>query len=504
MILKIKKSKLLQILLFFVLFLYFFKIAPIAPYDGDDWSFIGSMRYPIPMWGVHNPTRVLPEVLMPLCGYLSAYIGYPISHDYIGSIVFFSSIVEATFAFACIYLFYKLLLDRFHFEKSKAIYSEIFFVLSLFLVYKMPNQASYSSFWAGDLTCVFFYIIPGLLNASVIMYIEQKSNFNDYFNNQSNLYQGIFLLILYFTIFSNTQLTIIIATYAFFKLVIATFEMKNSDTLKVSINTLKKLWIYLLILGAWLLSIIFDLNGGRAKEVSNNNSDALGATIDQFKNLLNHQNKYYLVLSLVAIIFSLIFNYKKISNREFYKLIILSICSELFSFIYLILAYSKAGSFYAYRPDAMWPIVFYFVFITSLSVASLVRNIKIVSVAMPLVLVLGLIIICNYNFLPLPASNINHSYSTAKSIDNYIINQVVRADKSGKSKVTVKVPVDNKNNRNWPHSYDMPIWLQNTLYSHGLIRTRIKIIFKPSNSVNKRFFENTKDEQPFVPLEVRK
>lgn len=501
---KIKKSMILQCLIFFVLFLYFFKIAPIAPYDGDDWSFIGVMRYPIPMWGVHNPTRVLPEVLMPLCGYLSAYIGYPISHDYIGSIVFFSSIIEAIFSFACIYLFYKLLLDKFHFEKNKAICSEMFFILSLFLIYKIPNQPSYSSFWAGDLTCVFFYIIPGLLNASMILYMENKSDFNNYFNNQSSLYQGIFLLILYFTIFSNTQLTIIIATYAFFKMIIVTFEMKNSDTLKVSIKTLKKLWIYLLILGAWLLSIIFDLNGGRAKEVSNNNSDALGATIDQFKILLDHQNRNYLVLSLFMISFSLLFNYKKMRNKEFYKLLILSICSELFSLIYLILAYSKAGSFYAYRPDAMWPVVFYFVYITSLSVASLINNVRILSAIMPLVLVLGLAIVGNYNFLPLPASNINHSYGTAKAIDNYIVKQIEMADKRGKSSVTVKVPMDEINNGNWPHSYYMATSLQNTLYSHGLIRTRIKIIFKPSSSVNKRFFENTKEEQPFVPLEVRK
>ena len=91
-------------------------------------------------------------------------------------------------------------------------------------------------------------------------------------------------------------------------------------------------------------------------------------------------------------------------------------------------------------------------------------------------------------------------------MDNYIINQVRKADLEGKAVVKVKVPLDQENaspdvsTSNWPHSYDMATWMQNTLYSHRIIRSRIKIIFEPDKKVNKKFYEN-KNQQPFFPLE---
>lgn len=72
--------------LFVFLLIFFIRICPIIPYDKDDWIYIGQMRVPFPLWRNWNPSKVLPEVLMPMCGYIGAYMVYPLTGDYFSSL----------------------------------------------------------------------------------------------------------------------------------------------------------------------------------------------------------------------------------------------------------------------------------------------------------------------------------------------------------------------------------------------------------------------------------
>lgn len=87
-----------------------------------------------------------------------------------------------------------------------------------------------------DLTCVFNYLIPNLLNASMVMYMERFDNFYLEFKTMSNIKKGIFILCLYFTLFSSTQATIIIATYSFFKII----QIFVQERWKLTLDYLKK------------------------------------------------------------------------------------------------------------------------------------------------------------------------------------------------------------------------------------------------------------------------
>ena len=172
----------------------------------------------------------------------------------------------------------------------------------------------------------------------------------------------------------------------------------------------------------------------------------------------------------------------------------------------MIIAYSKAGSQYAVRPDAMWAVVFFFLFIANISFIYLVVNINFVKPMLPLLMVLLSLISFSFNYHQVPADNAPYAAATARNVDNYIISQIKKADKEGKDKVTVKVPLDSANAvlklpaANFPHSYDMATWLQNALYSHRIIRSRIHVVFKPDKAVNNRFYED-RNQQPFTPLE---
>lgn len=499
----------IQVSLFLFILFYLTQLNPLLPYDGDDWRYVGGVRLPFPIWGAWNPTRVLPEVLMPLGGTIAAFVIYPISKDYVASLAFTEALIETVFIFTVLYLFYRLLVKRELLSKWSAVACEIGFFFSFFLLFKKFDRPSYTGFWAGDLSCVFYYIIPGLINLALVLYMLQTHDFNETFNEFTNLRKGLFLLVLYFAIFSNTQLNIIIATFSFVK-IIEVYFLKIKKGKKI---ILKSIWLYCLIMILWLLTVIFDLRGERAKDVATANQGTflqnLGLTLNKFIELFRNQNKYIFILFVLLIIIAVILSAVRGKNSNYqFLLIILNVlfCCVL-SFIYLVLAYTKAGSLYASRPDSMWAVISLFIFAANLSFAYFVKEYSNLKVIMPFLLVIIGIISFNMNERPVYAWNTNHDPLTIKNVDNYIINQIVSADRKGESEVVVTVPLDSKDaspketTSNWPHSYDMAVWMQNTLYSHRITRTRMHIIFKPDSKVNTKFYENASDQQLFIPPE---
>ena len=67
---------------FSFLFLFFAKIHPIMIFDSDDWGVAMFRRRALPLWGIWNPARILPEVLMPVCSSIGAHILYPLLGDF--------------------------------------------------------------------------------------------------------------------------------------------------------------------------------------------------------------------------------------------------------------------------------------------------------------------------------------------------------------------------------------------------------------------------------------
>lgn len=500
-----------SIIIFILSFVYFALITPTVPFDGDDWRYIGAMRLPIPLWGAWNPTRVLPEVLMPICGYIAAFIIYPFSGNYIGAITTATALVISLFVVGMFYCFYLFMRKYLKLTWREALISQILFFLSFFLLYKNINQESYSMFWTGDLACDFYYLVPGLLNASVILIILQTSNFVITFSKLNNLKKGLFLVALYFAIFSNTQLNIILATVCFTKLVKIFWDMTRNRNI-LNYQAWRKNWFYVVTLFLWLLTIVFDLNGARAQRVQGATQGTLKvrffSTLNQIHQFVVLQNKLFLLTSLILVLAAVIFGIVK-KKSNILEAVIISIVSMLTSLIYLLLAYMQAGGTYAARPDAMWAVSFFFLLAANIGLACLVKYLCVLRLGevWPLVIVLLSLVAFNFNYQPLPPSNAQVDSKTKVAVNNYIINQIVEADKSGKASVVVKVPQDQENiNRkmtetNWPHSYDMEKWLQNTLYIHHIIRSRIRIIFKPERKITTRFYENKKEQQPIYPAE---
>lgn len=509
---KVTSMIVVQIALFLVLFIYFTQITPLLPFDADDWSTLGTMRLPIPLWGVFNPSKVLPEVIGPLVGEIAAYVVYPISKNYVDSILFTQAVLVSLCVATLLYLFYLFLVRKMKMTLKQAISGELFMFLSLFFLFKHLNSASYSGIWASDFNCYFHYLIPGLLNASVLLVIMTEEDFTKQWANQSNIYKGFFFVALYFAIFSSSQLNIILAAYIIVDLAVRGFEYVRQGNKEPISNLL----IYFVTIGLWLISVLFDLHGRRASMVTAANSGSLNekiaSIVTSLKTLIGSFNSKILVLYCLVIVASLFLSAKNKKDRKtasVLPIISMLFCALLISFVYLLFAYSKAGVSYVGRVDAMWSPIWFFILSSCIGVAYLVKEYNSVRIAMPLVLVIMALISFNFDYLPVQSSVDQHSASTIRQVDNYMIKQIVKADREGKAKVTVKVPwgdgeVNPKDlSSNWPHAYYMAKWMQNTLYSHGIIRSRIQITFKPDKKLNKKFYENRTKQQPFTALETR-
>ena len=48
--------------IFFFLFFWFFRLHPLIPFNGDDWTYLAYARLATPIWGDWNPAKVFPEI----------------------------------------------------------------------------------------------------------------------------------------------------------------------------------------------------------------------------------------------------------------------------------------------------------------------------------------------------------------------------------------------------------------------------------------------------------
>ena len=505
---KKKYYNILKYLIYFVLLMIFFTVVcPIVPYEGDDWYFIGSMRQPIPYFDIFNPSKVLPEVLEPICGNIGAYIIYPITHDYIGSLSLAAAIVISGLIVLMLYLFYSVLTKRFKIEEKSALIYEFLFIILFFIIFKRDNAASYYGFWSKSFNCYFNYTILGIFNACVVLFMMKYENFQDRFNKYSYIGKGFFLILLYFTIFSSLQFSIILASFAFIKIVDVLVneikKLKKKNFKDIIMNSFKNSYIYYGILLLWIVALIYDFSGLRGKMVSSSNWLTYAnfkATIDSLISLYKLTYKPLITITVISFVLVII---GAIKNKKYSNLYLLLKVFSLFiiNTIFLVLLYMNAGAGYAARVDATWGILFYLILLIMSLVIICNDYIKFTQIFVPIIIVIFTIVTFNFNY---PFAQSVFDAKAAKKVDNYIINQIIEADKKGECCVSVKVPKYANSGSNWPLPYNMATWLQNTLYAHKIIRSRMYIRFVPDKKAFDKLLNKNYSNMPFFDFERSK
>lgn len=470
------------------------------PFNGDDWYFTGAMRLPLPMWGIFNPIKVLPEVLEPLGGEVAAFIVYPMLQDYLLSVSIVQTLVISICIVMMLYQSYCFLKSRLNMAIPVALSLEVFFCLSFFWIFRAHGAASYYGFWALDLNCYFNYIIPGLLNASVVLYMERTSDFRLVYKGGVASSKGIFWTAVYFAIFSSIQLNIILAAYVLVKISVNVWKERKCLKKPSSWpDFLKENLIYAVIGLGWLISAIFEFNGKRADSLSTEGffAQSFSETFRQMGVLSGWiSGESRLALILVVILLAVFLWGNRLIRMSYLGLLGQFLMQFGIVLGYLFLLYSKAGGTYALRPDAMWAAIFYGLFIILLCVGMICTQ-RWVRIVLPLLILLIWIEVLNQNRRYQQGA---YDYTLQKMIGDSIIQQVLEAEREGKDEVEVQVPTY-ANETNWPQPYNMGVWLQNTLYSHRLIKRRIKIVIVPDLSLTEKFGLNKGNVVDFVDFE---
>ena len=470
------------IIIFLVLACFFIRNHPIVLFDTDDWLYTGITREAIPKAEEYNPSKLLPETIMPLVSSLGVNIFMPFTNDYISSLTIMNGLVVSIAITIYIYCFYKLIKKYFKFNDFTLFGISTLFLLLHFIIFRNGMSDNLYMFYAVDPTCYYNYIIPALLNCSLVMYFITDGTFN---KKNSTTKISILVLLCYLAIFSNMFQSIILAVYISLSLL---FDYINSKDKKI-FKFIKNNYSRLIIIIMWVAQHIFELTGGRADSVGNFSSPIanIKTTLSYFFDTMMNCNKAFKCIILACIImFIFEFFKEKLYRKNLIKIIPIS---ALLTIIYLILLCSVTFPYYISRIEIIFGFVFYILIAICLTLSLSIKRWDLLEYLLPLILFI-LLFETETTGVTFKESNIlNIPYQNCIEIDNIIINQVKEIDKSGNESGTIYIPKFETGD-NWPIGTYGVERISRTLYSHGIITREIKLDYEFSNEMYEKLLAN--------------
>lgn len=196
--------------LFFCLF--FYSIHPLVLFDTDDWLYSHAQRNVALQWKGWNPARILPETLMPIVTLIGTSCLNFFIQDYFSAISLSYAIALSLSIAIMVYLLYRLL------RKSNArLILLLYFLVCHFWIYRTADNGNNYMFRTVDSSCVFYYVIPNLLNCILVLWIMQMQmsgeTISKGFLEMPYSKKGAFLFFCFFGIYSNLWASILLAVY---------------------------------------------------------------------------------------------------------------------------------------------------------------------------------------------------------------------------------------------------------------------------------------------------
>lgn len=457
------------------LLIFFIISHPLVLRSADDWRYINYWRdNAIPMLGRGwNPARILPEVLMPLAGSFGIYFLYPLGISFTRAV----SISLGLFLviFICIYLrsFELMIKKLFDVTGSKLSIITGIFLVSHFWILRSSQSGNSHLFDGGDPNLYFYYIIPFLLNYSLVFILFAYRNNISSWNNPR---KAVLFLALYFAVFSNLFSSIIIFVYAGFSFILATIRIikKREDFRRNICN--RKVEIAVIIM--WLYSLLAEANGGRAKSIKNTaqSIEVLERLFQSINNSLIHlsnMNKYYILFSIILLVCMTFFALKR--KKAFEKMThiwILSALNGICIYIYQVLLCSIVGPEYITRSSVAATYLICSVAVNAMIILCIVINVKESVVLLPMLLMI-IISMCNTSE---PAYDSALSWKALMRLDEYYISTIVEADQNGETEVIIHNPEWNSIQTNDSENL-LRVYISSTLYKYRITNNHMNIEF---------------------------
>jgi len=464
--------------IFFFSVVWFTQIHPLSVYDADDWRYVAYVRTALPLWSDWNPARVFPEVFMPLMSAVAVHILMPVLGNYLQALTVMHGIVVAVFIGLYMYCFLRMIKRVFSLPVWGNIFAGALFLIFHFLIFRSYDSGNVYLFFCWDLTCYYYYLIPALLNASLVRCIVGRTGLQERIFAMPAEKQGLLAAVAYFAIFSNLPASGILAAYA------------GSVLLKDFLNQLmhrenwKKFWkdhsICIGLLIVWLISAIFELSGGRA------GADYMGTKVPllqaikeaayAFTRLPSYCNPAFLgTAGVLCVLAAVVFFRKKEGGQSFAAEAVVSLIGLGAMLVYSVLLCAAVDLSYTRRMEYQFGFLFYLLLFLALIFAYVLEKIPRLYVVVP-VLLCVLAGECNtLDKTYLESNQTNLDPKICDQISQDMINRFLQADAAGETTVILPLPVWESSD-NWPHSVYIGDKIGDSLYEHGIISRKIKAI----------------------------
>jgi hypothetical protein len=475
---------------FLFLAIFFVKLHPMVIFDTDDWLYIYANRRALPQWGNWNPTRIFPEVLMPFFSMVGASLFYPGVGSYIDALTLMHGLVVSIFILAYIVEFVLLIRERFHAGTERSIVIGCLFLLFHFLIFRKFYNENGHLFFSSNVTCYYYYLLPNVFNCILVMHFMRKDIVKDWWKPTDLIRKGITVLLVYFAIFSNLFSSVILTAYVGTMLLWELVTQCRTHSFKLTAY-IRENGIRLIVVLAWLISQIFEMNGGRADTLGG--GSLLSGVVTTLKTLwqwsykINYAFAVFVLVVFVLYVIALVQNGKNKTQQnnltDTWKLLL----SMALTTIYLVLLCAKSAPSYIGRYDEILAIAFWGLLILGICMNYILERYKNLMMIVPLLIV---ILLCETNTSGNTFKDVNFAglpYEVCVEIDEDIISQFVEADQSGATELVLYVP-DFGSSDNWPIATYAGNRFSSALSKHGVTSKTLYVIeVVPSTEKNEQF-----------------
>ncbi len=429
------------------LYIFLTRAHPLYIHDLDDWFYLYFSREALPSAQEMNPIKVLPETWMPMVSYLGAYLIYPITGDYTGSLAMAYGVVLALMITAYTLGAVAVLARRYEIKSPVSrICLGVIFLLAHFWVLILEKDNNRHLFYAANVTCVFNYTLPALLNLTLCTYFFDQ---NQRWKPLSPGKLGLLLLGVYLAIFSSLFHSIVLMSLFGIQLLYALIQgvWENVRNQKPWLS-----WPYireyvtvhypkLIALAVWFVSMAFQM-GGRGEDMSGpfQLKNILWAFYEMLRWGLNPQFKTAVILINLSALVVAVYRWRKHRETKFLvqQLEILG-CLGLI-IVYLLLVTGRLSTGYFTRPDVAINWLSLVIFMSVASLAYLIKQVPKMAAVLPLVVYL-LLFTTVFNDITYRDYNVSGlSPSVVKAVNEDVISQIKAAEEQGLTEVEVYVP----------------------------------------------------------------
>lgn len=446
-------------LFLFLIFVYFFCLVhPSIPYNGDDWRYLSYARHAWPEAAEWNPARILPEVLLPAIGCMSAFL-YKMGIDYISSVSIIYGIFLSFLLTVLAYNFYRLFYNILEGDHLGALLLVSFFILSSFFMFEKYKNGNIFLFYANYFCTGIYYVASNIIN-SILAIILFRYSLNATIIDSKGYSIPFLILLMYVAQFSMTFSALISVSSAF---CIFLFKYKR--------GLIRKDYILLVPIVFFVIAALFDMFGNRF-DVLPKNEISLSAVIFSFHEFLLHVRNDFIGLCLLIIFSYFIVIFIKKEQNDTSHIVIISILSMFLIFVFDITLSSKTMDFMK-RIEATYGIFFFLLLSVTYCLCYLLKKFTLVKILLPILIL----------FLMVDVLHVNKMYADTYGADKrYIVESwladIKEAENDGASSVVINVP-----QIGWPHPGE---WfgevVSQTLYAHRITKNKMNIILSDGKS----------------------